>query len=703
MPAAPNNRNKKKNCTRITDQTAQLYFAGVLPPTDRYELSIHLINCEDCFPVIQKWGRLTGNGNVDIINKILLEYRTQGANIISNDGTISSVEQLLNQLFGDNPSNVADPVAEMNPKTSEISQIKEKDEVNANQPALINKLARDLFREKHELMQQISQERAEIQQTLEKTLAELARITRERSCPHHQEIMELLKGELLGERWNLLDDHLADCPVCQQYCSEIIGIYSLQQRREIARQELVAQRAHQAAINELIVDESVAVDSVSEAMLPETEHSNDLPIISDIARTSRQKSEENLAQTEKGSTVRMAITLTKDRLLNRATIVKTASSGSWPRRSFAAGIATLMLLGGIGYYFSLPPIPPTFNHKGASLAINPANKANVENELDSSDLDSIGQASVPARPLTPELIKEIEGLVKHQASDQAQKLLTPALKQAETRNDRVSQAKLLYLQGRIYSDRADFAQAIVTLKQAIAIATSLNKPELSLAPEMNLANIYHVTDQNSLAATHANRSLTTARLTKNLTYELFSIQMLAISDFLAYRSASSEKLLKESLTLAKQCNLPDRLIYGRVYLGLIQVEERNFAIARDYFQSALDTLKLVSDFQQRNLLAAMINGYYARTQAMSGRAKQAITLYNLAIRQAHTAKIRQNLALSQMYQGLAGCYRIVGNQAAAEEKFIASNKLERKAQKFCEISNTALSFAIVRTAARPCS
>jgi tetratricopeptide (TPR) repeat protein len=702
MPAAPNNRNKKKNCTRITDQTAQLYFAGVLPPTDRYELSIHLINCEDCFPVIQKWGRLTGNGNVDIINKILLEYRTQGANIISNDGTISSVEQLLNQLFGDNPSNVADPVAEMNPKTSEISQIKEKDEVNANQPALINKLARDLFREKHELMQQISQERAEIQQTLEKTLAELARITRERSCPHHQEIMELLKGELLGERWNLLDDHLADCPVCQQYCSEIIGIYSLQQRREIARQELVAQRAHQAAINELIVDESVAVDSVSEAMLPETEHSNDLPIISDIARTSRQKSEENLAQTEKGSTVRMAITLTKDRLLNRATIVKTASSGSWPRRSFAAGIATLMLLGGIGYYFSLPPIPPTFNNKGASLAINPANKANIENELDSSDLDSIGQASVPARPLTPELIKEIEGLVKHQASDQAQKLLTPALKQAETRNDRVSQAKLLYLQGRVFSQQAEFARAIVTLKDAIAIASSLNQPELVIRPEIALANIYHSTDQNAVAAIHARRGLKLAQQVNDTANEVIVLRIVAISEFFAYKSTEAEKLIEKSIEIAQLKLTLEQTIQGYIYLGVISTEKGNFIKAEEHFEKALTVTLGISDLQRREYFTAIANGYYARSQFLAGNSKKSRALYTLAIQQANRAGIKQKLALSQLNQGLADSYLVQGNKVQSAETAKLAAKLADEALKSCEANNTALSFAVNRRTVERC-
>jgi tetratricopeptide (TPR) repeat protein len=361
-----------------------------------------------------------------------------------------------------------------------------------------------------------------------------------------------------------------------------------------------------------------------------------------------------------------------------------------------------MLLGGIGYYFSLPPIPPTFNNKGDSLAINPANKANIENELDSSDLDSIGQASVPARPLTPELIKEIEGLVKHQASDQAQTLLTPAIKQAEKIDDKAALAQLLYLQGRVYSQKAEFSRAISILKQAITIASTANKPRLLLGPQITLAGIYHVTDQNAEAANYAKQCLSLARTVNDPFYEVVSLQTLGISSFLIDHSSKAETIIKESLKLASQVQAYDRVIYGYIYLGVIQTESKKLPQAITYFDQALATLVSVNDNQRRTYLESTINGYYARTQAVAGNTVKATQLYNAAISQAIAAGVQQRLSLSQMRQGLAECYRVQGNFLAANKEVAIATELEKEATEFCETGNTILSFAITRKVAKRC-
>jgi tetratricopeptide (TPR) repeat protein len=138
-------------------------------------------------------------------------------------------------------------------------------------------------------------------------------------------------------------------------------------------------------------------------------------------------------------------------------------------------------------------------------------------------------------------------------------------------------------------------------------------------------------------------------------------------------------------------------------LGLIDTENKRFTEARNSFDKALDKLRLITDKQQRSLLEAMVSGYYARMQAISGNTKQAIALYNAAIYQANMAGIQQRLALSQMYQGLAECYVTQGNKTLAGENTLIGNKLEEEALQFCEAGNTALSFAIVRKAAKPCN
>jgi oligoendopeptidase F len=99
----------------------------------------------------------------------------------------------------------------------------------------------------------------------------------------------------------------------------------------------------------------------------------------------------------------------------------------------------------------------------------------------------------------------------------------------------------------------------------------------------------------------------------------------------------------------------------------------------------------------------MVNGYYGRSQALAGNYQAAISFYQLATRKANLAGIQQHLALSQMRQGLAECYRAQGNQVMAEKEIAVANEEENEALKFCEINNTALSFAVIRKAARRCN
>jgi hypothetical protein len=377
--------------------------------------------------------------------------------------------------------------------------------------------------------------------------------------------------------------------------------------------------------------------------------------------------------------------------------VRSIRERGWRPGRIAAGFAGLLLAGAATYYWTLPPTTTNFGN-----LTNSTNSANslINDNLSTDNLDFAEQA--PVRPLTPELIKEIEGLVKHQATDQAQKLLTPALRQAEINNDRVAQAKLLYLQGRVFSDKADFSRAIATLKAAIDVANSLNKPELMINPEIALANIYHVQDQNVAAAAHARRSLELARKSLSLLHEVVSLRILAISEFFAYKSSESEKLLDLSIKIAQDKLPTDQTAQSYIYLGVIATENSNFARAKQYFEYALLTTNGTKDPQQRAYSAAIINGYYARSQALAGNSKKAITLYTLAIQQANRAGIKQKLALSQLNEGLAESYLAQGNKTQSAETAKLAAKLANEALKFCETNNTALSFAIERRAVQRC-
>jgi tetratricopeptide (TPR) repeat protein len=304
--------------------------------------------------------------------------------------------------------------------------------------------------------------------------------------------------------------------------------------------------------------------------------------------------------------------------------------------------------------------------------------------------------------LTEEAIKEIETLVKDFQFEKAETLLAPAIKQAYSFDNKLAQVKLLYLQGRIFSEKSNPTKAIAILNQAIAIAKQLNNPNLLLGPVITLANIYHVTDQNVAAAEQAQRCLTLAQQTKNLPYQVASLQSLAINGFFAHQAILAEPLLEQSIGLAQQQNDFYTMAHGYAYLGIIKTELHKFDLATEQFKKALSLISFIEAPQKRAYLELVINGYYARSQALAGNTKLAIGLYQSAIAKINTAGVRQYLALSQLNYGLAQCLRAQNQTIEAEKTLVKAELFEEEAYKHCETANLAMSFALVRQVVRRC-
>ncbi|MEW6736756.1 MAG: zf-HC2 domain-containing protein [Acidobacteriota bacterium] len=302
-------------------------------------------------------------------------------------------------------------------------------------------------------------------------------------------------------------------------------------------------------------------------------------------------------------------------------------------------------------------------------------------------------------------IEEMEALVRVRDFNTVQPLLDAALAKARTSGDKVSQAKLLYLQGRLFSAKADFNNAIVTLEQAIAIATPLNNPELLLRPYMMLANIYHVTDSNKEARDYAQKALYIARLTNNVMYQVANLQMLGISEFFLSKSLLAEQYIQQAIDLAAGQpteQTREYTIQNYNYLGIIYTEQKRFAQAYAFFNKALVTCNDIKDQNRQSYMRAISNGYYARTFALAGNYSQAADLYIKALALAEAANVRQNLALSQFHQGLGDCLKAQGKKAEADAELIIAQKLEKQAQEHCERVNLFLSFAPTRKASPGC-
>jgi tetratricopeptide (TPR) repeat protein len=293
-------------------------------------------------------------------------------------------------------------------------------------------------------------------------------------------------------------------------------------------------------------------------------------------------------------------------------------------------------------------------------------------------------------------------LVKHQATDQAQKLLTPALRQAEINNDRVAQAKLLYLQGRVFSQKADFDSASFTLQKSIKIAKTLNDLNLLLGPVITLAGIYHVTDQNAAAAEQARQCLALSQVTKQPLYEAMSLQLLAISELFAYDAPQAEELIRQSIIIAEKNQGDDYIVQGFSHLGIIKTEHGQYQEAKALFEKALVAANKVENTLKKSILRFTVQGYYARSQSLAGNFKQAATFYQQAILAAEQLGIQQRLVLSQLNQGLSDCLQSQGNSKEAEISRLKAALYEEQAHNNCELNNTFMSFAPKRKSAKRC-
>jgi hypothetical protein len=303
--------------------------------------------------------------------------------------------------------------------------------------------------------------------------------------------------------------------------------------------------------------------------------------------------------------------------------------------------------------------------------------------------------------LTEEAIKEIETLVKSRETDKAQTLLRTAIKQAYSSNDNVAKAKLLYLQGRVFSQKGDLFGAIAVLKQAIGAAEPFNQTLLLLEPTLLLANLYHFTDQNAEAAEQAQKAFSLAR-TIDHPHQALSLQILSLSQFFAHQSLNPEKLLEKSITLAQRYQDNNYLVQGYTYLGVVKTERKQFKEAKQYFRQALEKSQTGNSTQRLAYLQAGIKGYLARCEALSNNPQEAVNLYLDAISLAAQAGVQQYLALSQFHQGLSDCYKILGNTEQAAKALGKAEVLEEEAHKRCEANNTALSFALSRKPIKLC-
>jgi hypothetical protein len=506
-----------------------------------------------------------------------------------------------------------------------------------------------------------------------------------------QRLLDKLSGRLQQAQASI-DQHHQQARQFQSTLTQLQGLISRQQQQlEQFHHQLENLIRYQ--VNSLF-RQPPAASSPSRRLNPNwilpTASQSEQPTRPDLASLKPEPTEQaQLLPKESNSMT--AITLNPTILLatnDREASITATTKAKPPSRAFlkvaAAVLLGTLILAPLAYY-QLPHRSPASN---AAIIV---------------DSPDITVEDVERNLLTEEAIKEIEQLVKNRETDKAQLLLRTAIKQAYSQNDQLAKARLLYLQGRVFSQKGDLFGAIAVLKQSIGAAQSLNQPTLLLGPTSLLANLYHFTDQNAAAAEQAQQTLSLARTTNQPLHQAFSLQILGLSQFFAYKSSNVEKLLEESIAIARKHQGYDYLVQGYTYLGVIKTERKQFKEATKQFEQALASIKFVSDTRQKAYLEFTVKGYYARSQALANNTDQAIKLYNTAIIRAQESGVQQYLALSQLHYGLAACLTSQGSKVEADKTIGKAELLEQEAHKRCEITNTALSFSIMRKVPKRCN
>jgi tetratricopeptide (TPR) repeat protein len=297
------------------------------------------------------------------------------------------------------------------------------------------------------------------------------------------------------------------------------------------------------------------------------------------------------------------------------------------------------------------------------------------------------------------VLQQAETLVKHRETEKAEVIVNSLLQQPGIASDLPSYSTLLYLKGRIHSQRAEFEPAVSSLQKSIDIAKPLNRPQLLLAPIFTLANLYHVTNNNQAAMIEANKCLELSLKIDNPTYQAASMQMVAISKFFVDRSNANEavQLLEQSIAFAERGTNVETVAQNYVYLGLISTEQKQLTRAITFFEKALAVVPSITDAQLRVYTESTVKGFFARTQALSGNSREAVELYTAALESAQKAGVRQYLALSQLNQGLGESYQALGDQRKADKAFYSAELYEKEAQFLRQSNNKLLSFAPTQT------
>jgi tetratricopeptide (TPR) repeat protein len=330
-----------------------------------------------------------------------------------------------------------------------------------------------------------------------------------------------------------------------------------------------------------------------------------------------------------------------------------------------------------------------------------------------NNLPTIQELSSPLMQPSTVSTKEIDSFIteietaldkKDPDTTTAQQLIPAALAQSKSLNYYKGEARLTYLQGRFYSEKGEYNQAIAILEEAAKLGRQFQQeqPELVTRPLLLTTKLYHALDQNTAAAQSARACWEILQHTENSPPKISCLQYLALSEFLAYQSEESEEMLQQSRAIAEKIGRSDYVIQSLRFSGIIKTEKGDTDTASRFFEEALAITNNIKDANLQKYLKGGVIAHYARSQAVANANEEAIKLYQQAIALSSQLKDVSAIVLSQLHQGLGECYSRENNETLASASFEKAKGYEEQAHNTCHFENTAMSVALVRKRIRTC-
>ncbi|MBN8721679.1 MAG: tetratricopeptide repeat protein [Acidobacteria bacterium] len=257
------------------------------------------------------------------------------------------------------------------------------------------------------------------------------------------------------------------------------------------------------------------------------------------------------------------------------------------------------------------------------------------------------------------------------------------------------QGYFLLWQTNFLSEEVSLEESEKAFQEIIKIGEKIKIYDFVSRPKLSLATLYHLNneDQKSLEMVQ-NLLNNSEKMKKERIISLMQLAGLASSNLKHYEL--SKYYLKESIRLAKNLNnsnfSSDSIARSYTYLSLVSAELKNFSDSEEYHLKSINEANRLVDNTNRLNTIFLISGYYGKTKLLAGDLEAAAKIYQDSLSMFQELKLKNNLELSQLNEGLAIALKELNKIDEAEKYFATANQYRKLAENNKEIANCFLSF-----------